>query len=135
MPIAASSARTWRIFSGSATIANPRELTEELIASPVHLIDRSGAPRGEKYFVFYNPPVVNQELGIRRSYINETRRIAGSFLKRGLQTIVFTTSRLNTEILVTYLKQEIEITTELLDAACRTYFLDAPVAGTQAAAK
>ena len=97
-----------QFICSSATIANPRELTEELIASPVHLIDRSGAPRGEKYFVFYNPPVVNQELGIRRSYINETRRIAGSFLKRGLQTIVFTTSRLNTEILVTYLKKEIE---------------------------
>ena len=97
-----------QFICSSATIANPRELTEELIASPVHLIDRSGAPRGEKYFVFYNPPVVNQELGIRRSYINETRRIAGSFLKRGLQTIVFTTSRLNTEILVTYLKKEVE---------------------------
>ena len=97
-----------QFICSSATIANPKELTEALIASPAHLIDRSGAPRGEKYFVFYNPPVVNPELGIRRSYINETRRIAGSFLKRGLQTIVFTTSRLNTEILVTYLKNEIE---------------------------
>ena len=97
-----------QFICSSATIANPKELTEELIGSPVQLIDRSGAPRGEKYFVFYNPPVVNQELGIRRSYVNETRRIAASFLKRGLQTIVFTTSRLNTEILVTYLKKEIE---------------------------
>ncbi len=97
-----------QFICSSATIANPKELTEALIEEPAHLIDQNGAPRGEKYFVFYNPPVVNAELGIRRSYINETRRIAASFLKRGLQTIVFTTSRLNTELLVTYLKTEIE---------------------------
>jgi DEAD/DEAH box helicase domain-containing protein len=97
------------LFIGSsATIANPKELTEALLESDVELIDRNGAPRGEKIFVFYNPPVVNPELGIRRSYINETRRIATAFLKRGLQTIVFTTSRLNTEVLVTYLKNELE---------------------------
>jgi DEAD/DEAH box helicase domain-containing protein len=92
----------------SATIANPKELTEDLLEEEVELIERNGAPRGEKYFVFYNPPVVNPELGIRRSYINETRRIASSFLKRGLSTIVFATSRLNTEVLVTYLKDELE---------------------------
>ncbi len=92
----------------SATIANPKELTEALLEEDVELIERNGAPRGEKYFVFYNPPVVNPELGIRRSYINETRRIASSFLKRGLSTIVFATSRLNTEVLVTYLKDELE---------------------------
>jgi DEAD/DEAH box helicase domain-containing protein len=92
----------------SATIANPKELTEALLEEDVELLSRNGAPRGEKYFVFYNPPVVNPELGIRRSYINETRRIASSFLKRGLSTIVFATSRLNTEVLVTYLKDELE---------------------------
>ncbi len=43
---------------------------------PFELVDRNGAPAGEKFFVFYNPPVVNRQLGIRRSYINETRRIA-----------------------------------------------------------
>ncbi len=42
----------------------------------------SGAPRGEKFFVFVNPPVVNQQLGIRRSYLAETRRVAAEFLKR-----------------------------------------------------
>ncbi len=97
-----------RFICSSATIANPKELTERLLEQPVELIDTNGAPRGEKYFLFYNPPVVNPELGIRRSYINETRRIASSFLKRGLQTIVFATSRLNTEVLVRYLKDELE---------------------------
>ena len=92
----------------SATIANPKELAAKLLEEDVELVDNNGAPRGEKYFVFYNPPVVNQQLGIRRSYVNETRSVALSFLKRGLQTLVFANSRLVTEILVTYLKDALE---------------------------
>jgi len=79
-----------------------------MIEEPVELIDQSGAPSGEKYFVFYTPPVVNPHLGIRRSYINEARRIATVFLKKRLQTIVFAQSRLLTEVLVTYLKDDLE---------------------------
>ena len=88
----------------SATIANPKDLAERLVGDDFVLVDRSGAPRGEKYFLFVNPPVVNRELGIRRSYLAETRRVAIEFLKRGLQLIVFAQSRLSTEILTTYLK-------------------------------
>jgi DEAD/DEAH box helicase domain-containing protein len=89
----------------SATIANPRELANRLLEAPVELVDANGAPSAEKFFVFYNPPVVNRFLGIRRSYINESYRLAQEFIRRGLQTIVFTNSRLHTEILLTYLRQ------------------------------
>jgi DEAD/DEAH box helicase domain-containing protein len=92
----------------SATIANPKELASRLLEEEVELVDRNGAPLGEKYFVFYNPPVVNKQLGIRRSYVNEARDLALSFLYRGLQTVVFANSRLVTEILVTYLKEALE---------------------------
>ena len=88
----------------SATIANPKELAEKLTEQPFEIVDKSGAPRGEKFFLFVNPPVVNQQLGIRRSYLSETRRVAIEFLKRGLQLIVFAQSRLSTEILTTYMK-------------------------------
>ena len=92
----------------SATIANPGELAEGLTERPISLVERSGAPRPERFFLFYNPPVVNAELGIRRSALNETRRIASGFLKGNLQTIVFARSRTQTEVLVKYLKQDIE---------------------------
>jgi DEAD/DEAH box helicase domain-containing protein len=88
----------------SATIANPRELAEGLTGQPFELIDRSGAPRGEKFFLFVNPPVVNAQLGIRRSYLAEARRVALEFLKHNLQLILFAQSRLAVEILTTYLK-------------------------------
>ena len=92
----------------SATIANPRELAEALVERPFELVSESGAPRGDKWFLFVNPPVVNQQLGIRRSYLAETRRLAAEFLKRKLQVIVFAQSRLSTEILTTYLKDDFE---------------------------
>ncbi|HXG88116.1 MAG TPA: DEAD/DEAH box helicase [Vicinamibacterales bacterium] len=97
-----------QIICSSATIANPRELGERLAEKPFVLVAESGAPRGEKFFVFVNPPVVNRELGIRRSYLAETRRVAGEFLRRNLQVIVFAQSRLATEILTTYLKEDFE---------------------------
>src|SRR5580658_8008268 len=92
----------------SATIANPKELAEALTERPFELVDRNGAPSGEKYFVFYNPPVVNKQLGIRRGYLQETRRIAIEFIERHQQTLVFANSRLATEILVKYLRDAIE---------------------------
>jgi len=89
----------------SATIANPGDLASRLLESQVEVLDSNGAPAAEKTFVFYNPPVVNRALGIRRSYINESSRVAQEFLKRDLQTVVFANSRLHTEILLTYLQQ------------------------------
>ncbi|NQT79595.1 MAG: DEAD/DEAH box helicase [Candidatus Aminicenantes bacterium] len=94
----------------TATIANPLEMAENMIEEPVSLVENNGAPQGEKYFIFYNPPVVNRFLGIRRSYVNESRRVASLFLKNDLQTIVFAQSRLITEVLLTYLKEDIEKT-------------------------
>jgi DEAD/DEAH box helicase domain-containing protein len=92
----------------SATIANPGELAQALVEETVDVLDRNGAPAGEKYVVFYNPPVVNRQLGIRRSYIHESRNIARGFIERGQQTLVFANNRLATEVLVTYLKDACE---------------------------
>ena len=94
----------------SATIANPLELAENLIERPCVKVDENGAPSGEKTVVFYNPPVINKELGIRRSYITASRRIASLFLKHGVKTIVFAGSRLNVEVLTRYLKDRFERT-------------------------
>ncbi len=89
----------------SATIANPGELASRLIEGEVEVLSGNGAPAAEKTFVFYNPPVMNRALGIRRSYINEGSRVAQEFLKHDLQTMVFANSRLHTELILTYLRQ------------------------------
>jgi len=91
------------IFS-SATISNPAELAQNLIERPVQAVCQSGAPQGEKQFIFYNPPVVNRELGLRRSSLEEARRLAAIFAEQGIQTINFCRSRNSVEVLVKYLK-------------------------------
>jgi len=93
-----------QFICSSATIANPGELAGQLIEREASVIEENGAPAGEKLFVFYNPPMVNRHLGIRRSYLNETARVAQEILSRQLQTIVFANSRLHTEVLLTYLQ-------------------------------
>jgi DEAD/DEAH box helicase domain-containing protein len=94
-----------QFICSSATIANPGELASRLLEKDVEVLDGNGAPAGERVFVFYNPPVVNRALGIRRSYIHESARVAQEFLKHELQTLVFANSRLHTELLLTYLQQ------------------------------
>ncbi|MFD0827834.1 DEAD/DEAH box helicase [Neobacillus sp. M.A.Huq-85] len=89
----------------SATIANPLELAEALTEEKMCLIDNNGAPSGKKHFLFYNPPIVNKPLNIRRSATLEVRKIAGELLKNKIQTIVFARSRVRVEIILTYLQE------------------------------
>lgn len=89
----------------SATINNPKEMAERIVERPFRLVDDNGAPRGERHFVFFNPPVVNSELGIRQSSVKVASRVAQQMLQRDVQTIVFARSRLRVEVLTTYLKE------------------------------
>ena len=92
----------------SATIANPYELAYRITGREVRVIDNNGAPAGRKYMVFYNPPIVNRDLGIRKSSLLESRHLAEMLLKNNISTIVFTRSRLNVEVLTTYLKESLK---------------------------
>jgi len=98
-----------RFIMTSATIANPKELAERLIEAPVHLIppDLDGSPRAEKHIILYNPPVIDQRLGIRRAYTLEATRVAGAFLREDVQTVMFARARRTTEVLLGYLRDEV----------------------------
>ncbi len=91
----------------SATIANPRELAERLVEAPFDLVDDNGAPAGPRVVAIYNPPVVNAELGIRRSALNAARDLAARLLREDVQTIVFAPSRVSVELLLTYLRETV----------------------------
>lgn len=92
----------------SATIANPLELAEKLTGESMELINNNGAPSGKKHFVFYNPPIVNKPLNVRRSATLEVRDIAKEMLEQKIQTIVFARSRVRVEIILTYLQEVIK---------------------------
>jgi DEAD/DEAH box helicase domain-containing protein len=89
----------------SATIANPRDLAERLLEAPVELIDDNGAPRGRKHVLVLNPPVANEQLGVRASALLTGQRIAETLIAGGVQTICFAKSRTAVEVLGTYLHE------------------------------
>lgn len=92
----------------SATIANPKELAEGLTGMHMELIDNNGAPSGKKHFIFYNPPIVNKPLNIRRSATLEVSHLAKQLLQQKIQTIVFARSRVRVEIILTYLQEVVK---------------------------
>lgn len=92
-------------IASSATIANPENLFEKITSrTPLH-VSNSGSPLGEKHYIIYNPPLVNPVQGIRRGVVLESYGLARRFIESGNATIVFARSRLNTEIVLSYLKK------------------------------
>ncbi len=91
----------------SATTANPREHAQTLIEAPVSVIDDDGSPHGEQHVLIVNPPIVDAELGLRRSSALVAPEIAARFIDAGAQTICFARSRQDTEVLLTYLRERV----------------------------
>lgn len=98
-----------RFFLTSATIANPIELGEKLIEEEVELVDQDGSSQGPKDFLVYNPPLVDEELGLRRSSLLESVRLAEDLIHYDTQTIIFGRSRRAVELILTYLRERILI--------------------------
>lgn len=84
----------------SATLANARELASELLGQDVLLIDQDASPSGKRVNLIYNPPLVDKELGIRRSTIAESASLSRLLLKYPLQGILFSVSRRSVEMLL-----------------------------------
>ncbi len=99
-------ARPQFVFS-SATIGNPKEHAENLLRKEVHLIDRSGAPRGPRRVLVYNPPIVNRELGIRQSALKASVSLASDLVLAGVPTLVFGQSRNQVEVMLKYLRDRL----------------------------
>jgi len=92
----------------SATIANPAQLASSLIGQDVELIDKNGAPRGEKHIILYNPPTEDKIQEKRLSVETESRRWMLALLKIGIKTILFAHSRIRTEVVASYVNDEIK---------------------------
>jgi DEAD/DEAH box helicase domain-containing protein len=89
----------------SATIGNPQELAEQLTGRPMHLIDRNGAPAGERHVLLVDPPLLDPSTGARGSALTVAQRWALPFLRAGRQTIVFGRARTSVEIILSGLRE------------------------------
>ena len=88
----------------SATVANARQLATGILERNVRFIDEDASPRGEQLFCIFNPPLVNQELGIRRSSMVESISLAKKWLQTSGQALLFSASRRSVEMLYMYLQ-------------------------------
>ena len=91
----------------SATIGNPGELAAALTGRPARLVDRNGAPAGERHVLLVDPPVAEPASGARASAETLAQRWTLPFLRAGRQTIVFGRSRVAVEILLTGLRESL----------------------------
>jgi DEAD/DEAH box helicase domain-containing protein len=93
----------------SATIANPQQHAQRLVEHPFTLVDerQNGAPTGEKHFILYNPPIIDEVLGMRSSAVLAAKDAAATFLGQDIQTVVFARARQTVELLLTYLQDEL----------------------------
>jgi DEAD/DEAH box helicase domain-containing protein len=83
----------------SATIANPGGLAQSLLGLDVTVIGSDGAPRAERTIAFWNPPLLDEELGVRASALGEASRLYAELVSRGLRTICFAKSRRSAELI------------------------------------
>ena len=91
----------------SATIGNPADLAERLVGLPFDYVDRDASPRGEKQFVLWNPPLVDEELGLRRSAITEASWILRDLVEEEVRTIAFCRSRRAAELVAEFARREL----------------------------
>jgi DEAD/DEAH box helicase domain-containing protein len=87
----------------SATIANPEEHASRICGEPVEVVDRDGSPRGPKRFLLWNPPPLGdgeEAGGERRSPLWEAVHLLAALVREGVQTIVFTRTRLAAELVM-----------------------------------
>jgi DEAD/DEAH box helicase domain-containing protein len=119
--IAAHYGATPRFVLCSATIRNPGELGERLAGRAVTVIDDDGAPRGEKHFVFWNPPFSDRSRVERRSSNGEGCTLTAGLLEAGAQVITFTKSRVAAELVYRYARERLSRGGEGLDERIRPY--------------
>jgi DEAD/DEAH box helicase domain-containing protein len=96
-----------RIILSSATIANPEEHAKKLTGKNFEIISTDGAPRGKKFFAFWNPPYIDDEKTNRRSTHQETRDILTFDIINNLQTLCFTTSRQMAELITRWTREDL----------------------------
>jgi len=105
----------------SATIANPAEFASALVGLPVTVIDADGSPGGPRWFVFWNPPLIDLARAHRRSPYSEATALFVELVRAGVRTIAFTQARKITELIYRYARMELEAHTPELAGRISAY--------------
>ncbi|HEY5942015.1 MAG TPA: DEAD/DEAH box helicase [Solirubrobacterales bacterium] len=97
-----------RFLLASATIANPVELAERLVGTPFELVDDDGAPRAGREIAMWNPPLIDEKSGTRRSALSEAADLLAELVTHGVRTICFLKSRRGIELIQRFARENLE---------------------------
>jgi DEAD/DEAH box helicase domain-containing protein len=97
-----------RFVAASATIGNPAELAERLTGAPFDAVATDGSPRGEKLFALWNPPMIDEASGARRSPNAEAAQLLAALVGEGVRTITFAKSRKGAELIASFARERLE---------------------------
>jgi DEAD/DEAH box helicase domain-containing protein len=107
--IAAAYGSDVRVLLASATIANPVELAERLTGlDDVGLIDGDGSPTPRRQIAMWNPPLIDEAIGARRSAIGEAAELLARLVRDGARCICFMKSRKGVELLARMVREDLQ---------------------------
>ncbi len=96
-----------RWMLASATIGNPSELANRLTGLAFDEVVTDGAPSGEKLFALWNPPIIDEDSGARRSALTEASWLVSRLVQDDIRTIGFTRSRRAAELLAEFARRDV----------------------------
>ena len=97
-----------RFLLASATIANPEELAGRLVGTPFELVDDDGAPRAGREIAMWNPPLIDEKSGTRRSALSEAADLLAELVIHNVRTICFLKSRRGIELIQRFASENLE---------------------------
>ncbi len=110
-----------RFICCSATIANPGDHAESLTGLPCKVVDDDGSPCGQKDFIFWNPPLIDEAKSARRSANSEATNLFTELVSQGSRTLTFARTRRLTELIYIYSKQRLAEVSHYLSKLIKPY--------------
>jgi DEAD/DEAH box helicase domain-containing protein len=105
----------------SATLGNPAELASRLVGLPVEAVTADGSPRGRVTFALWEPPLLDETTGLRRSANVESSNWLAAGVEAGVRTLCFTRSRKAAELVATFTRRRVAEVDRSLAGRVRAY--------------
>lgn len=97
-----------RFILASATIHNAKEHARALTGLDVVHITGDAAPTGPRQVVFWQPPLLEEGVNLRRSINSEASELLAELMRRQVRTICFTKSRRAAELIYQQTVQDLK---------------------------
>ncbi len=104
-----------RFLLASATIGNPVELAETLTGlTEVALVDDDASPSAGRQYAMWDPPLLDEDSGARRSAVSEAAEIVTDLVEGGARVICFMKARKGVEMISRMVREHLQDSSPML---------------------